>query len=132
MNWQEELVEMFQDRKTDHRIENYLKAKNEVILPTFKLIKDLLHDSFIDVLIDNSKDELKVVAYGFVVKTENIVDNIKISFNYLDPNEPNEMPPIKENREIVIAINELSSDLIGQLFVKELKSLKDSYKSSDK
>ncbi len=125
MDWKEELAGMFSFRKNDIvSISSYQQMLKEVILPTFKEIKDTLHEYSIDVTIDNSKNELKVVACGFVMKTEKDLENIKITFKYLNPIELEEMPPYRTGSEKIISIHELTSDLLGKLFVDAFEPIK--------
>lgn len=127
MNWKEELEDMFQNRKREHTVENYWKARNEVILPAFKEIKDLLKEYEIQASIDNSNVEFKVDGCGFIMKAEMDVDNIKFTFKYLSPIAPDEMPPLKPSIEKYTSIQNLTIDDIGTLFMEAFRSMKKFY-----
>ena len=124
MNWKEELAEMFKERKRDYTIENYQKAKNEIILPTFKEIEDLLREYDIHASVDKSSEELTVDAWGLVMKTEFNVENVKFTFKFYSTLKEDVTPPLLQSSEKLISIEELTAEIIGELFVEALKPMK--------
>jgi hypothetical protein len=127
MKWKEELVDMFKDRKSEHTFDNYQKAKKEVILPTFIEIEDLLREYSIRASFDKSSEELTVTDCGFIMKTEFDVHNVRFTFKYLNPIEPDKMPPLRQSSEKFIPIKNLTSDIIGELFIEAFEPMKKFY-----
>lgn len=123
MNWKENLNELLSNRKvgTSNRIEIFLKVQNEIILPTFKEIDKLLSEHQLICSIDYSNCSLKL--YGFTMSTALEDDNIKVTFSYLNPIEPEELGEYKESKFLSIPLLEVTNEVVGELFYNEFKKL---------
>lgn len=122
MNWKTELEKMLAHRKRKNNVENYLRALNELILPTFKEIVKVLYEHNVNSSISNN-NEFTVDNCGFIMKVEMAEDKVKITFRYLNPIEPIDMPPLKDSVEKYVAIEEITKNMIGEEFLEAFKPM---------
>ena len=123
MNWKTELEEKLAYRKRKNNADNYFKALSEFISPTFKEIEQILHEHHINSSLNSNKDELKVDGCGFSMKVELVDDKVRITFHYLNPHEPIDMPPLIDSVEKYVSIREITKDMIGEEFVEAFKPM---------